>query len=494
MKKIWQEFKQSDFSNKLKMLLPIFSLIIALSITIWLSFQYFLLADFPIGQDVIYHLNRVLVVEKEGLASAFHFSIYPFSVIALIFWHKFLGLFGMSLVRIFIFAECFYLLAIAILSGILAKKVFNNFWVGIITMILVASSRWLNDYLRIGLIAETLGLVFFVASLIMLVEKKWIWLAIFMILLFLSHPLPFFVFLVIFLAFNIFWFFTRKGKKIHIVVFIIILLAIALGLIYLFWPGYIHTVLYYFHAYVTRKDERTFFHYMIDYDKRRLILYAVGFLGVIWSLVNFKRSKKFWLFFIFFVLALLICFKQYLGIHYLSFRFYAYFEIGIAVFAAFAIVNLGKVSSKWLVWLIIPALIFVCVYPNYWSNKDITNWQLHDDAAGNILPSAERKNLSAIEEKIDKRFIVYSPSDWVLWMGLDGFDVKTDWSFGNQFRLRLFGLPLGKTDEEWLEFFQNKKIKYLYFPSTSPVYQIEQSNFLQLIFNQDNIRLYEIQF
>jgi len=461
--------------------------ILAIILILYLSFQYFILADFPIGQDVIYHLNRVLRVEREGLLSSFNLSVYPLSVIFLVGWHKFLDFLGLDLPRIFIFMECFYLFSVAMLSGILSYKVFKDWRIAVITMILVASSRWLNDYLRIGLMAEMLGLVFFIFALIMLFEKKWLWMIAAMALLFLSHPLPFFVFLLVFFSCAIFWFFSKKEKKKIAILLVIIVSAFMIGAIYLFWPQYIRTVLYYFHYYIGQKDGRGLIQYMIDYDKRRIIFYALGFLGVIWSLLKFKKTEKFWLFFIFSVLSFLICFKQYLGIHYLSFRFYSYFEVAVAISAAYAIANLGKMSGKWLTYAVILLLTFFCIYPNYWSNKEIINWQIHDEKSGNILPLAERNNAPLIKAMVNKNLFIYSHSTWVLWMKFVGLNTKNDWSFGGK-----FALNKKKSDQQWLDFFKKRKIGYIYFSSVDSKADIEKSQILKLIFNKDNIRLYEV--
>ncbi|MDD3774320.1 MAG: hypothetical protein PHW50_03545 [Patescibacteria group bacterium] len=490
MKKWLIRFKQEKFKGKVKMLGPIFVLLLAIGATFYLSFQYFFLADFPIGQDVLYHMNRVLRVESEGFFKAFDFSIYPLSVIMLVFWHKFLAFFGLGIERSFIFAECFYLFLISILTGVVSYKVFKDWRVAVVAMILVASSRWINDYLRIGLMAELLGLVFFMLALFFLLEKRWFLLVVTIILLFLSHPLPFFVFLATLSIIVFFWIFSKKGGKWRVILFVILMLTLGVGTVYLFWPQYIRTVLYYFHYYLGQRDERAFFHYMIDYDKRRLIFYALGFLGIVWSLVKAKKSQKFWSFLIFAVLSISICFKQYLGIHYLSFRFYAYFEIAMAVFGAFAVVHLSNTFRKWpLILLSVLLLIFIAVYPNYWTNKDITNWQLSDYAAGHVLPLPERNNTKEIEAKINRKYVIYSNSVWVLWFKTDGFLVRQYWNYGNKFSLYKI-----KNDDEWLSFFSKNNIGYVYFSSIEPLAEIEKSQILQLIFDKENIRLYEIKF
>jgi hypothetical protein len=488
------KFKKEKLWGKAQMLGPILIIILAVVATAYLSFQYFLIANFPIGRDVITHIMVAQQIQQHSLLYAFKSSIYPLAYFAFIFWHKILILFGLSWQSTFIFFECANLFLVSILTGVLSYRISKDWRVAAVTMVLVASSRWLNDSLRIGLAAESFGWIFFMAALIMLFEKKWLWFLLAAVILFFSHPLPFGVLMVIFFGFVIFWIFTISGKTRWKLLAVPICLLILLLLGRVFLPSEFHRIFMIVKFNFPIEGERSVFNYIVDSDKRRLLFYFFSFLGfatLALGLIKKKwekiKAEKIWLLLIFSFLAFLICFKHYFGIHYLGYRYYTYFEIAASILAAFGAVKISQIVWPKLSFLIYIPLTLLLVCPNWSATKAITIWQLNTPSLQDSTPIGDQKSLPEIAKILKPKTRIYSHSSWHTWLKIDGFSTLGDWGAPNYAKL------YGGTDLDRLrQYLVDRNYSYIYFSSADPVSPAENANFLTKIYDQNNVRVYQV--
>lgn len=493
MKKWLIRFKKEKFKGKIEMIGPIFALLLAVGATFYLSFQYFFLADFPIGHDVIYHIYRAQQIEQNGLIFAFKTSLYPLSYLVFILWHKVLSLFHLDWPQIFIFFECANLFSVSLLTGLLSYKIFKDWKVAVIAMILVASSRWLNDSLRIGLMGESFGWIFFMVGLIALFEKKWLWFLLGAIILFFSHPLPFGVLLIVLFFFSFYWFFRlEKRDKINLLLTIGIILLVFL-IFYFVLPNIGPKIFDILKIDFSIEGERTIFHYMIDYDKKRLLLYGFAFWGLVFLILNIFRKKiietkkeKIILLLIFAILSFWICFKHYLGIHYLGYRFYTYFEIIVSVLAAFSLVKVSQMLVKNFSFLLCLLFLPFIIYPNYYAIKEITQWQLSVTNSYDVTPEVDQKAILNLVKILEPNTKIYSNSWWANWFKIYGFWVVNDWG--------TYSVKIHQVEDfdSFRQFLQKRNYHYIYFSSTDKKAIVEKAWFLYKIYDQGGVRVYEI--
>ncbi len=468
-------------------ILKILGLVATFIATAFLAFQYFIYADFPIGHDVILHIARSLQIEQQGLLSAFSNSVYPLSAIIFVYWHKLFALFGLSWEKTFIFVECFYLFLTALLSGLLAYRLFKSRLTAALAALFVACSRWLNDSLRIGLMAESLGWVFFVLALILLFEKKWLWLAIVVILLFLSHPIPLTVFLVVAFVTGLYWAMAKEKHSRYLLILLPTIILAIMGIIYYFFPDLWQTLLKFSHLKFRPEGERSFINYITDWDKRRMLLYFLAFFGMLFLLIKRWREEKIRLLIIFTIISFFFCFKHYLGIHYLGFRFYTYFEIASAILAAYGLITIAQLIWAKRSWLVFLPVGLMLIYPNWSATKEITAWQLSDFPRNDATPVADRQALKEINPLLVPSSPIYTHSYWAWWLMLDGHPVFSDWlNYPDKLIYQTHNIP------DFIQFLHQKNIQYIYFSSIDPPAQLEETSYLQLIYIHNNVRVYEI--
>jgi hypothetical protein len=495
MKNWLVELKTKKGIEKWQMLVPVFILSLAVIATAYLSFQYFLVSNFPIGRDVIAHILHATQIQQNGIVYAFKISIYPLAYFAFLAWHKILAPFGLSWQRTFIFFECANLFLVSILGGILSYKIFKDWRVAAVAMVMIASSRWLNDSMRIGLMAETFGWVFFMASLIFLFEKKWLWFFIFAVILFFSHPLPFGVLAIIFSGFVIFWIITTRGRERLKYIAIPVVVLILFLLVRYLLPVDFHRIWIIAHTHFAREGERSVIEYITDSDHRRIMLYFLSFVGAISLIISLAKKKlvalnpeKVWLLLIFSFLAFLICFDHYLGIHYLNYRFYTYFEIAASILAAYMVVKISQSLWPEVSYLIFIPLVVLLIYPNASATKAITLWQLNTPALQDATPIGDQKALAELPQILIPNSKIYSHSSWHTWLEINGFGTLGDW--GAPAIDQLYSATLNLNNLQ--QYLVSHHFVYVYFSSADPVSRAEQANFLIKIYDQNNVRVYQV--
>jgi hypothetical protein len=461
-------------------------LIIGVIIVGLTSFHYALLYNFPIGHDVINHIANIRNIDEFGLRQLFaHGSLYPIPTFIFYGFDKILGFFGLPTTRTFMVVECLFLFATALLVWRLTKKIFRDNMVGFISAVLVASSRWLNDSMRIGLMAEMLGWVMFVICLELLIEKKWLALIISIFIFAFVHPLPLGVFLVVALLYAVYWMiFNPEGER-KPVIFVLLALAVLGGLALVVFKekaDYIKTIL---QMNFQVEGERSLLNFITDASRPRVIEYLLA-LGAFVALLFRRKTNKEVLFLILVVASLLICFKQWLGIHFLGFRYYTYFEISASILAA---VGTVMVANRLSPRLRIPALSLALAFmfiANMHANLKLDSWMLDNPSLMNATPVAERTDISRAASYVTAGSNIYGRTIWVNWF--KNFDDQPVGPYGGWDTL----ISSNQEIKAFRDDLAARSSDYVYFSSMEARQDVEKKDFLRSVYDANGIRIYQI--
>jgi hypothetical protein len=469
--------------------LKIFLIIAGVVVIFLLSFQYKFLVNFPIGHDAGHHITNAINIEKAGLFNIINYKsmLYPIPWILFALLHKITQI---GWPQLFIYVICLFLFLTSLAWTYFATRATDKWEIGITAGILLASSRWLSDALRIGFMAEAWGwFVFILCSYFLIKRKLWLF-VIFSILLFFSHPLVFMVFIMVLIIYSIVILISKPDKENkEFIIKVLSFLFLAVASAFIFFPDKVHILLN-ISQFAYLEGARSLKTIMIDSDKRRILLYLISLVGIIKSIQFWRKNEIKFLFVVLFVSIILS--ESYLwGINFWVFRFYPYFEITISLFAAiglyYLIESLPKIFTKYSIikLIILGLLVYVLVLPNWQVNRDITVWQENNYQMLFTCPPVDRTAFDWVKNNTPADSIFLSPVDWGSWLGpISGRHViESDSAFDP------------KINPDYLqEYLRKSKVNYLYFSSVNPndpVIESDNKDFKQIYF-QSNVRIYEI--
>lgn len=464
----------------------IFIILIAVAAIFLLSFYYAFLTDFPIGDDAAVHIASGQGLEKNFSFQALKNNIYPIPLVLFTLFHK---IFSTSWPHSFVLTICFYSFLASLGVGFLAFGIFKDWRIGIAAAIFFTCSRWVNDMVRIGLLAEIWGVFVFCLAAYFLVKRN-IWgFLIFFSLLFFSHPLSFSVMLLVFILYGILILITGQKKE-RFFFLKIISLMILLGTVF-YWlkPKMFSQILAFPHL---QGGARTLKTIISEMDRRRMLLYLVAFGGAIraagiWG----KKGIKFLILLL--GIGLLLSLNHYFGINFIPFRFYPYFEIAIAILAGFGLFGLidavfpSKVVflSKMGKCFLASFFIFLLVMPNYLANKSIALWQIKDSSAQAMLPEQDKEAFSWIRENSPPNAKFVAQHKWGAWLKpmAERNLIDSGIIFSPEIKIK-----------QVQQFVKNYGINYIYFSSIQPENLMIEDNpeFFEQVYKKDKVRIYKV--
>lgn len=465
--------------------------------TAYLSFQYFRIADFPIGHDVINHIQRSLAMRDMSVSDIFKNTLYPIPALLFVWFYDLLHkTFGWDWPRVFLFIECSFLFLTALFSGILSWVIFKKWPIVIITSFLVASSRWLNGSLHTGLMGEAFGWSVFVVCLILLIQKKWFWFFFSFIFLFFSHPLPFGVMCIYLFVYIVFYAIWQKQYWFLFFGLLSILIIMLVG--YFALPEKRELIISILQMKFSNEGEwrRT---YIIASDFRRFNQYLFGLLGfcAVWLLKAKISQEKRRIVLIFAILSFFVTFKYLFGIHYLSFRYYTYFEIFNSVLAAFlvwfiadSLISKAKLQGVYrnaTYFIILIFISFMLIYPNTNATFLFTKSDLAENTA-TTTPVPERTLITEATQKLNKGGAILGQRRWVWWFQSYGLAGIYDDNIFSTYEKTYENNP-----DDLLTILKGHNATYLYLSSVDGNYSFEKAEFLKIIYNKENIRIYEVE-
>ncbi len=457
-----------------------------LIVIFFISFYYAFLTDFPIGDDAAVHIANGQGLEKNFYSQVLRSNIYPIPLALFVLFHK---IFSTSWPHSFVLTICFYSFLASLGVGLLAFGIFKDWRIGITAAIFFACFRWINDMLRIGLLAEVWGVFVFCLSAYFLVKRN-IWgFLIFFFLLFFSHPLSFLVMFLVFILYGILILITGQKKE-RFFFLKIISLMILLGTVF-YWlkPEKFNQILTFPHL---QGGVRTLKAIISEVDKRRILLYLVAFGGAIRAVGMWeKKEVKFLILLL--GIGLLLSLNHYFGINFIPFRFYPYFGIAIAILTGFGLFGLinavfpSKVVFPFKIgkYFLTSFFIFLLVMPNYLANKSITLWQIKDSSAQAMLPEQDKEAFSWIRENSPPNAKFVAQHKWGAWLRPIAERNLIDSSI-------IFS-PKAKI-EQVRQFVKNHKIDYIYFSSIQAENPTIENvpQFFEQVYKKERVRIYKV--
>ncbi len=461
-----------------------------LVVIFFISFHYASLTDFPIGHDAGHHASNAMKIERLGFFNLKILkSLYPIPLMIFAFFHK---ISGIDWPQLFLYTICLFLFLTASAWVYFTTKVTDNWKIGIMSGVFLASSRWVSDAMRIGFFAEAWGWFVFIICSYFLVKRKFWPLIISLILLFFSHPLVLAVFLVTLLLYTLVILFSSPDKKDKLFlakIFSVLLLASTVILI--FYPEKIH-LFDRISKFVYIEGARSLKEIMIDSDKRRILMYLVGIAGIIKSVQFLKSNGMKYLFVLLFVSVILS--QLYLwGVKFMVFRFYPYLEMAVSFFAAIGLYYLVDLvlqafQKKWKIYLkpvFLSIFVLFLIWPNIMVNKSITLWQKTHYNLLATCPFQDREAFRWIQSNTPEKAIFLTPAKWGTWLEPIAGRRIVEW--GSPTR-NIKDYPVV------LNFIKNHKFPYIYFSSIQAENDSIEDNpkLFEQIYKKEGVRIYKV--
>ena len=237
--------------------------------------------------------------------------------------------------------------------------------------------------------------------------------------------------------------------------------------------------------------------YVIGSDYRRFNQYLLGGLGflTLWLGKNTVDKEKRKTLLLFSILSFFVTFKYLFGIHYLSFRYYTYFEVMNSVLAAYMIwyiaYNLSelktKISQSFMLYALCFILGFFAIWPNIHATDLFVKSQLVENFA-TTTPIPERTLIKAEVPKLHEGVRILGQKIWVWWFQAYG---NMTGSYMNNI-YSSYEKVYQENPNDLINTLNINGIKYLYFSSEDPSYQFESALFLIKVYDTSNIRIYEV--
>lgn len=375
-----------------------------------LSFLYRFITDFPIGDDPAIHVSKIKTFSYSGLLT----TDYPLPLFIYKLLHQ---ITGMPAENLFVILICSFLFLAGLAVWLLAKKISGSNLIAVFSSLIFVTSYWTFDGLRMGLLPETFGWLILALTLYFLASQNIIWLAIFSVLLPLSHPYSFAVYVLIFILYSLITLiFSQKKEKQFIWRMILIYLGVII-LAVVIRP----TLLTKFSGFVNPEvigwGERNFFVWLTASQKRRVFLAVFSIIGIVSSFKNIKDLKFKLLFSVLFV-GLFMAMNQYFGIRFQVFRFSPYLEIPLAIFAALGISRVVEIFElkKSYKYLGIIALSAIILLPQVYANERVTYGMSKIAKNNNSMSEADQAAIAWIDENVDENVLFQAPYKWRIWM------------------------------------------------------------------------------
>lgn len=387
-------------------------LLLSFSVIIYFAFHYLRVTNFPIGDDPAHHIANIRVSSYKDLLLA----CYP---IPLLIFKLASSIFHLDNTYLFVFLICSFFALAGIALVLLTQQITKSWLIAVVSGLVFITSRWANDGLRMGLLAETFGWGILLLTFCFLLKKNIPLTILFSVLLFFSHPFSLIVFIFTLFFYSLTIIFKKDSeeeldnrKKIIVLLSIYTLSFILLEV---FAKSLVSNFLSFGEPNLTGYSERGIYDFFFGDDKRRLFLLFPIFIGIASAIKNWhKSSSKFII--IFLLIGFFLSFNHKLGISFLVFRFYPYFEMALAILIAIGffemtskVVKKGLVQSLFMISLVVPVLVI-----QFNVNKVLLEWQSID--VQSILMPDDRDAIKWIGDKTSPEEAIVAPWKIAIWI------------------------------------------------------------------------------
>jgi hypothetical protein len=305
----------------------------------------------------------------------------------------------------------------ALALWLLAKKITGSNIIACMSALFFVSAYWTYDGLRMGLLPETFGWFVLILALYFLVSQNILWLTIFSLLLPLSHPYSFTVYILVFVLYAVInLIFSAKKDKIFVLKMLGIYAIFAVG-IYLARPDLVHKFSNFINSEVIGWGERNFFVWFTASQSRRIFLGIFAIVGLAASF-KFLKDEKFKVLFVMLFVGLFMAFNQYFGVRFQVFRFAPYLEMSLAIFAALGIDRIIKIfnlKNAWYYAGIIALSLFIFL-PQVYANERVTYGMSKIASNDNSMSVNDEAAIAWIGKNVSTNDAVLAPYKWYLWI------------------------------------------------------------------------------
>lgn len=384
--------------------------IIFFSVLAYLAFHYRRLTDFPIGDDPAAHIQTIKDFSYTGLLQ----TSYPLPLLVFKFFHD---LTRLPHYEVFVSLISTFLLAAACMLYAFIWRVTGDWRTGAVAAVLFVVARWVNDGLRMGLLAEVFGWsVLFAALFAFSMKHKWLTIATSGLLL-ISHPFGFTIFALIVLMSGLVSLYRGSEDERQFVIQLFKIYGVLFLLGIVVRPGLFVGVLNFAPGDPTDWGNRTLWQIIAGDDMRRALVPFLALVGLFVALKDWEKPYIRASFFLL-VIGLFLSLNHILGIGFISFRFYVYLEMGIAIFAALALVESVRllrlpVLVSGAILLVLTAML---VLPNYKVNQEIGHWQATNPDAKAVMLPTDRAALDWIKASTKENDVIIVPARYMLWV------------------------------------------------------------------------------
>lgn len=367
----------------------------------YLSFHYARITDFPIGDDPAIHIDTIKRLSYLDLLG----QRYPLPLAIYKFIQQITGIEHSAL---FVNLISAYLLLAAISITIFVRQTFKSWPLAIGAALIFVTSRWVNDGLRMGLLADIFSWSIFFIALTFLARRHLIGTLIATGLLVLSHPFATLLYAILFIIYSACVFIQPSLKAERLFIAKTWLgYALLTGASYLLRPSIIQHFLEFKISDPAGWGDRTLKEILLDEDSRRFFIPFMAGLGL-FGIVKEKSIAGTRIIIILLILALVFSLNYLFDISFIPFRFYVYLEMALAVLAGYGLLAILKNCnlSEGKMAVLVGSLALLIALPNVEVNQSIGHWQATRPEARAILLPEDRaamiwlKNHTAPESTI----------------------------------------------------------------------------------------------
>lgn len=358
----------------------------------YIAYHYARLTNFPIGDDPAVHIATVKsksYMDILGLtyplplfifkaAAQFSGIDYPLLFVQLI--STFLFLSGLSLAY-FLYATT------------------RNWPLAVASALIFVGSRWANDGLRMGLLAESLSWAMLFLTLTFLSQRRVIATLIASLLLALSHPFSTLIFGLLFLLYAVYLAIRGNVRERRFIKWLAASYALIALSVSLIKPEIIARYIS-FNALESKAwGNRPFLEILTSDEPSRIIIPLLALIGLVAAIPHWKHASVKIAFFLAW-LGLFFSLNYLFGIYFIPFRFYVYLEAAIAIFAGIAIACIVDAFTlpRWLSPIAALLIALVVSMPNFSVNEKIGRWQATKPDAHAVMLPDDRQALAWIKE------------------------------------------------------------------------------------------------
>lgn len=375
-----------------------------------LSFLYRFITNFPIGDDPAIHVQ---------FANGPYKAIAPTDYPVPLFIFKALGqITHLPYEHLFVWLICSFLFLSSLALWLLVKKISGSNLIACFSALFFVSAYWVYDCLRMGLLPQTFSFMVLFLTLYFIVRRNILLTTIFSLLLMYSHPytFAFFVlFFVLYAATNLI--FSAKEDKIFVIKMLILYLIIGILMIAI-WPEDIRKFSAFVNPEVIGWGERNFFVWFWASQPRRIFLALFAIIGLVARLKYLKEEKTKILYVLFFV-GLFMAFNQYFGPRFQVFRFAAYLEASLVIFATYGVVRLVEIfeiKKYWQRYLSIGALSLFILIPQVYATLRVTYGMSQIPENNNSMSDGDQLALDWLRDNSTDLENIAAPRKWAIWI------------------------------------------------------------------------------